>query len=388
MSRLARCVVSAVCLAVLVAITAGCGSAAPARSAHATALKVPDVPLDTTITTTAGTWAAVVMGGSAAQYNNFWQLFVRPSGGTQWKLVTPPGTADNGGLVMASSTGQELITAFRPSKLLTYTPLVQTSDLGHTWSALSPLDAPLASTPDSLAAQPGTGRLLAVLDTGTAEQGTPGGGSWTTLDTARALASTQAGKSCGLQALTAVAYTSAGTPLLAGTCTRPGVTGIFADTGHGWHTAGPALPGQLAHQAITVLQLGTAGDQTTALLAVGTGAHASLVTAWLTGSGTSWTTSPPFTTGGHAVAASSLGPGQTAAVITAGGHGALLAHGHWQPLAALPAGTVALAADSDGTADALAVHGATLTVWHLASEQGSWTKAQTLSVPIQYGSSG
>jgi hypothetical protein len=326
------------------------------------------------------------MGGSAAQYNNFWQLFVQPSGSTQWKLVTPPGTADNGGLVMAGSTGQHLITAFRPSQLLTYTPLIQTSDLGRSWSALSPLDAALASTPDSLAAQPGIGKLLALLRSGTAEQSTPRGG-WTTLVTARALASTQAGKSCGLQALTAVAYASAGTPLLAGTCTRPGAVGIFADTGHGWQAAGPALPGQLAHQAITVLQLGTAGDQTTALLVLGTGAHASLVTAWLTGSGTSWTTSPPLKTGGHAVAAASLGAAQTAAVITAGSHGALLADGRWQLLPALPPATVALAPGAGGTADALAVHRATLTVWHLASEQGSWTRAQTLSVPIEYGSS-
>jgi hypothetical protein len=387
MNRLARRVGGAACLAALVTIAAGCGSAAPARSSGGPVLKVPAVPLDTSIATKAGTWAAIVMGGSAAQYNNFWQLFVRPSGSSQWKLVTPPGTADNGGLVMAGSTGQHLITAFRPSHLLTYTPLVLTSDLGHTWSALSPLDAALASTPDSLAAQPGTGKLLALLGTGAVEQGSPSGGTWTTLVTAHALASTQAGKSCGLHALSAVAYSSAGTPLLAGTCTRPGVTGIFADTGGGWHTAGPALPGQLAHQTITVLQLSTADDQTSALLAVGTGVHTSLVTAWLTGSATNWTTSPPVATGGHAVAAASLGPGQTAAVITADSRGALLARGKWQLLPALPPATVALVPGADGT-DALAVERATLTVWHLASGQGSWIRAQTLSVPIQYGSSG
>jgi hypothetical protein len=328
------------------------------------------------------------MGGSAAQHNNFWQLFVQPSGSTQWKLVTPPGTADNGGLVVAGSTGQHLITAFRPSELLTYTPLVQTSDLGRTWSALSPLDAALASTPDSLAAQPGEGKLLALLDTGTAEQGSAGGGSWTTLVTGRALDRTPAGKSCGLQALTAVAYASAGTPLMAGTCTRAGTVGIFADTGHGWQAAGPSLPGQLAHQTISVLQLATADNQTTALLAVGTGAHASLVTAWLTAGSTRWTISPPLTTGGHAVTAASLGPGQTAAVITAGNHGALLAQGHWQLLPALPPATITLVPGADATTDALAAQRGTLTVWHLAREQGSWTRTQTLAVPIQYGSSG
>jgi hypothetical protein len=387
MTRRYRHLAIAACLSALATAAIGCGTAAPARP-PAAAVTAPSVPLNTSVTTAAGTWATAVMGGSATQHNNFWQLFVQPSGSTQWKLVTPPGTADNGGLVLAAGAGPALITAFRPSQLLTFTPLVQTRDLGRTWSALSPLGAALASTPDSLAAQPGTGKLLALLDTGTAEQGSSGGGRWTTLVTVRALASTQAGKSCSLQALTAVAYTSAGTPLLAGTCARAGTAGIFADTGHGWQAAGPALPGQLSHRAVTVLQLGTADNQTTALLALGTGAHASLVTAWLTANGTSWTTSPPLATGGHAVAATSLGPGETAAVITAGGHGALLSQGHWQLLPALPPGTVALAPSADGTTDALAVHRATLTVWHLASQQGSWTRAQTLSVPIQYGSSG
>jgi hypothetical protein len=387
MSRLARRVGGAVCLAAVAAMAAGCGSVAPARPAR-DALKVPAVPLDTSLTTIAGTWATVVMGGSAAQYNNFWQLFVRPSGSTQWKLVTPPGTSDNGGLVIAGGTSGELITAFRPSNLLTYTPLVQTSDLGHSWSALNPLDAALASTPDSLATQPGTGKLLALLAAGRAEQGTPGGTGWTTLATARALAGTQAGKSCGLRALTAVAYTSTGAPLLAGTCTQPGAVGIFAPADHGWQNAGPALPGPLAHQAITVLRLGTAGNQTSALLAVGTGQHARVVAAWLASGGTSWTISPPLTTGGHAVSAASFGPGQTAAVITAGGHGAVLAQGQWRLLPGLPSATAALAVGAGGTADALSVHKATLTVWHLASGKAGWTKAQVLSVPIQYGSSG
>ncbi len=50
------------------------------------------------------------MGGSAASHNNFWQLFVRPAGSAEWKLVTPPGVADNGGLVTADVGAQSLIT--------------------------------------------------------------------------------------------------------------------------------------------------------------------------------------------------------------------------------------------------------------------------------------
>ncbi len=71
----------------------------------------------------------------------------------------------------------------------------------------------------------------------------------------------------------------------------------------------------------------------------------------------------------------------------AGGRGAVLAQGHWRLLPALPPATAALAPSADGTTDALAVHRASLTVWQLASN-ASWAREQTISVPIQYGSSG
>jgi hypothetical protein len=54
----------------------------------------------------------MVMGGSAAQDNAFWQLSIRSTGSTRWKLVTPPGTADNGSLVLAGSGAPELVTGF------------------------------------------------------------------------------------------------------------------------------------------------------------------------------------------------------------------------------------------------------------------------------------
>jgi hypothetical protein len=386
MTRRARSLAGAAGLAALTLAGAGCGSAAPARSAS-TAVTVPAVPLGTAMATATGTWATVVMGGSAAQHNNFWELFTRPSGDNQWKLVTPPGTADNGGLVLADGSSQSFITAFRPSQDLTYTPLTQSSDGGRTWSAINPLDADLASTPDSLAADPGAARLLALLSSGTAEQGTPGSVSWTTLVTARALAATTAGRSCGLRALTAVAYTPAGAPLLGGTCSRPGNAGIFMATGHTWQDAGPALTGALASQPVTVLRLATSGDEIAALLAVGSGQGAALVAAWSADSAVKWSLSPPLGTSGQAITGASLWPGQTAAVITSGGHGAMLAGGRWQQLPALPAGTATLAAGPGSTVDALAVHASTLTVWRLASPGGSWARAQVINVPIEYGSS-
>ena len=60
----------------------------------------------------------------------------------------------------------------------------------------------------------------------------------------------------------------------------------------------------------------------------------------------------------------------------------------WTLLPPVPAKTTVLAAGPDGATDALAVSGATLTVWRLAPEATAWSKVQAISVPIQVGSSG
>ena len=244
MSRPARRPAIALALAGAV-LAAGCGSAAPRRAGTATRPAPPAPSLNSSLVTPAGTWAVAVMGGSAAQHNNFWQLFMRPARTTRWKLVTPPGTADNGGLVLAGS-GQSLITGFRPSQDLTYTPLAVTASDGHGWSSAGPLDAALADVPDALASAPGSRNLLALLADGTATLAAPGYASWTTLASRLALAATPPGRRCGLQNLTAAAYGPSGMPMLAGACAHPGTAGIFAYTGATWHPAGPPLPTALA----------------------------------------------------------------------------------------------------------------------------------------------
>ena len=254
------------------ALTAGCGAAASSGPGPA-----PGAPsagasfLATSLGTASGTWAITVMGGSAASHNNFWQLFVRPAGSAEWKLVTPPGVADNGGLVTADTGGQSLITGIRPSQDLTYTPLTTTRNGGQAWSPAGPLDAALANAPDALAAAPGTGRLLALLTNGTVKAAAPGYTRWTTLATQSSLATTPAGRRCGLTALTAVTFTPSGTPLLAGRCSRPGTAGIFAAKNGTWQAAGPALPATLDHQHTTVLRLTRTSNGDVALLETGTG---------------------------------------------------------------------------------------------------------------------
>ena len=354
------------------------GAAAPPAAAAAAA---GAAPLATSMTATGGgTWAIVAVGGSAADENLFWELFTRPAGSTQWALDTPPGVADNGGLVAAGS-GSALTVAFRPSQNLTFSPLASTSDGGKTWGT-GLIDGPVAAVPDALAAEGGS--MLALLDDGTVNQVGAAGGNWTKLAAPGAIAASAAGRWCQVTDLTAVAYTASGTPLAAASCARPGTVGIFALTSGTWQAAGPAVTGG---GEVRVLRLTgtTAGDTT--LLADGTGSATSLLAAWTSG-GTSWTTSSPLPAGSRQVVADGTGPGGSVWVLLAGGRAATIAGpgAAWRQLPAPPRGTAALAAGPDGTTDALAVAGGTLTVYQL-TPAGTWHSAQVIKVPIQYGSS-
>jgi hypothetical protein len=390
MIRPARPAAAAVALAAA-ALIAGCGSAAPAARGPAPEAPPAGAPfLATSLATTDGTWAVAVMGGSVATDNNFWQLFARPSGSPRWKLVTPPGTPDNGGLVLAPA-GRSLIAGFRPSQFLTYTPLSATTDGGQAWASTGPLDGALANVPDALAAAPATGHLLALLADGTAVLAAPSSyASWTTLASLRSLAATTPGRRCGLQNLTAATFSPSGQPLLAGTCRHRGTVGIFTETGGTWSTAGPPLPAPVTRQAIQVLRLTGTANGTVALLTAGTGSATRLLAAWSTDGGTHWALSPPLPLHGAKVASASTGPGAAMAIVLSTGHAQTIAGpaAAWQPLPALPAGTATLAPGPASGWDALAVHSTKLAVWQLAPGSTAWTPAQTITVPIQFGSSG
>jgi hypothetical protein len=389
MRRPAGWAVTAVALASM-ALMAGCGSAAPAARGPAAEAPPAGAPfLATSMVTAAGTWAVAVMGGSVAAHNNFWQLFARPAGSSRWKLVTPAGVPDNGGLVLAPA-GQSLIAGFRPSQFLTYTPLTATADGGEAWSSTGPLAGALADVPDALAAAPGPGHLLALLTDGTAAQAAPSGyAQWSTVATLPSLAATAPGRHCGLQSLTAAAFSPSGQPLLGGTCRHPGTAGIFAETGGTWQAAGPPLPAALAGQAVRVLRMTTTTSGTVALLAAGTGPATRLLAAWSSGSGGHWALSPPFPLHGAGLLSASFGPGGTAAVVLSGNRGETLAApgASWRALPPLPPGTSTLAPGPGAALDALAVHRTILTVWHLAPGSGTWATTQTINVPIQFGSS-
>ena len=387
--RLARGVLALLCAGV----AAGCGSqAAPVA---APGLRVQTAPLSTSLVTAQGTWAVTVMGGSAADENNFWQLFVRPAGASRWSLVTPQGVADNGGLVAAGGDEQDtsLVVGFRPSQGLAFSPLATSGDTGRNWTP-GLLDADLADVPDAMAVAP-AGQTLALLHDGGIEAAASAAaataGHWSRLTTQSALAASAPGRGCGLVAVNAVSFGQNNVPMAAGSCVRRGVAGVFADRGGAWQGAGPVLPAGFGGDQVQVLGLARTADGNAALLLAGT----SLLAAWSDGG--RWTVSAPAGDE-QGVRASGFGPGGSVWVLLGGGRAEAIGGpgGSWRALTPVPdgtqvlapAGTQVLAAGGTGALayDALVVAGAKLTVWRLMA--GAWARVQVISVPITYGSSG
>ena len=377
-------VACAVAGAVTCVLAAGCGTTPATTGQEAGAATAPPPLTTASIDPTGAGKAVVEMGGSASQEDNFWELFVRPAETARWRLATPTGVADNGG-IEATGTGESLVAGFRPSQDLTFSPLAATSDDGASWSPGGPLSPGLADAPDALASGPG-GRLIALTSGGTAELGTSSGTRWTRLASVRTVTGSAAGQACGLTGFTAATFVRSAVPMLAGSCSRPGTAGIFTERGGSWQAAGPPVPRSLAGRDIDVLGLSATGNGVVALLQAGSGAKASVVTAWSQPGG--WALSAPLRTGTGGLRSESFGPGTAVAVVLPGGHGETLAGpgSSWRALPRLPASAAALTLGPGGRVDALTAHATTFADWRLGAGRG-WGLAQTIHVTIPYGSS-
>jgi hypothetical protein len=388
-------------LAALLAAACGSTRAATSSPGQAQAASVASPTLATSVSSSSGTsWAIVQMGGSAGQYDNFWELFVRAAGGTRWQLATPGGVASNGGLVMAATGAASLVTGFRPSQDLTFSPLAATADAGARWSQNALLSPGFGDLPGALAGGSG-GRLIALTYTGAVETSAGLGASWVRLATQLSLARSAAGRGCGLRALTAAAWTPGGSPLVGGGCSRPGVAGIFGYTAGAWRSVGPALPAALSGAAVDVIGLATTGSRTTAILAAATRAGPSVLAAWSADGGAHWQLSPPLAEPALTKPGRGGSAGRPSVSVWADGSAGLVVAGSgprtgatigwqaaaWRILPALPAGTATLAMGPGGQPQALAVSKATMTAWQLGSSR-QWSPAQTVRVTIPYGSSG
>ena len=365
------------------AALAGCGSSAssPSASAGSAPSTAPATasppaaasPLATSLSTARDSWAIVPMSADPV----FWEVFVRPAKSATWQLVTPPGVADNGGLVAAADGGSGLTVAVRPSQDLQFTPVSATADAGASWSADGPISKDVAASPAALAA---SGRqLAAVLANGTVEASSDAGASWRTLAEPGAIAASAAGPKCAAVHVSSVSFGPVPAQVLAaGDCGAAGAAGLFAySAGEGWQRVSLPVSGPLVR-----LGAGTALVQATD----------GLTALWADKD--SWTASAalPIT---NAVTASGGLAGATATssdgtwVLLPGGQAATIGGPgqQWLLLPPTPAHTTVLASGPGTSIDALAVSGHTLTVWQLDHRSTVWARAQTISVPIESNSS-
>ncbi len=380
-----RRITAAAVLALAAALAAACGSAGASTAGGGP--PTASIPLATS-EGGAGLpgWAVVDMGGSSATYNNFWELFVRPAGSAQWKLATPLGVASNGGLAI-SSTGTELVAGFQPTQDLTFSPLATATSSAAAWSqASAPVSPGLASVPDALAAGP-VGEVLALTHTGEVLLGAHEGGTWTRLTTLRSIADSAAGRACGLTALTAVAFSPAGTPLVGGACTRSGSSGIF-ELAQG-SPAAIALPP--SGGPVTVLGLAReAAGPTMALLEHGTGRAATIVAAWLaTTTPASATVSGELATGDGTLRSLAMWSNGSAGLVLADGRAETISGpgANWRALPTLPAKAATLALGPAGQLEALTASGDSFEAWQLAATGAAWGQPQHINVAVPYGSS-
>jgi hypothetical protein len=353
----------------------------------------------------------VAMGDLGQRANTFWQVVMR-NASSGWKLVTPQGVADNGGLVV-SAAGSRLAAAFLPSGDLTFSPLAASADGGVAWEATGLVPGALLAVPDALAGAP-TLALVSGAGGGTVLAAAAGApvGTWTPVVTAGSLGATAAGRACGVRGLTAVALGPGGVRLVGATCEQA-VAGIFVAGADGWSPAPLALPSALEGAPVTVLRLlapagsssgrsgsgrssespgGTVLPALAGMLAGG-GSIPWVAACWSAAAGP-WRLSPALRIGrGASLVSTGFGPAGEAIVVWRDATGRLLAStdtgpgGMWTPLPPLPDGTQAVVSSAAGT-DALTVASTALADWRLDQGSHAWTKEQQLVVPIEFGSSG
>jgi hypothetical protein len=334
-------------------------------------------------------FVSIPMGHLSDPRNTFWQLIRNDRPGPHllgaFTLATPKGVADNGGLLLAAGPGQ-LLVGFGPSNLLTFSPVALSRDAGRHFSS-GLIDQPLEKVPDALATL-GGGRFGALTAPagGTVLVSTGSTSSWAAVTTARALANTSAGRSCGLTALTAIAAGPDGSLLLGGRCTKGATVGLFAlSVAHHVTAIAATAPGAGPSE---VLRFGS-GD---ALVERLTGGSSSFVAVPLGRGATSG--SLRAAAGDRLVATSAIAGAEAGfLVLLESPTGRLslseLPHGGVAiSLPTPPAGTVFVGGSPAGGLTAYAVHSSTLVVWATTPGADHWRFDERLVVPILYGSSG
>ena len=223
---------------------AGCVLWAVVSALPAGGATVPALPASG-VSTPDGSWSTLPMGQLSEQSNTFWELFHAVPGSSHWTLVTPEGTADNGGLV-AGVSGDSIAAGVLPSALLRFSPLSSSSDGGSSWSPVF-LPGGLTRLADALAIETsGTPAGLAVVSDGTVLAATKSLGSWAPLVSTAALR--RAAPSCAVSAIAAVVVLGDGRPArrhrLRAWCTGGPVQANRRIVAIGWAPPWPGVAGE------------------------------------------------------------------------------------------------------------------------------------------------
>jgi hypothetical protein len=334
------------------------------------------------------------MGKSDGQHDLFWQLFGYDSATSRWSLITPPGVADNGGLVFAEGQSASLLVGFGASQGLAFSPLALSNDRGADWTP-GGLAEPLVTVPSAVAL--GTNSAALALVDRSGEEVLARAGSltnWTTLVTEPNLADRAVGRACGVQSIGAIDIEPGGTTVIGASCRRSGVVGLFAKSPSGWGLVRLPVTGTSRAAAFTVLRITSAGNTTAALLSAIEGTTRNLFAAWASPPAGAWTLSAPLVLGNRdQIVASGVGTGGSEFVLLRSGSStrAEVISGPtsvWRTLAPLPPGTATIATNPTGQLVALSVSDTRLTVWRQGSKGTSWQQEQSIAVPIVFGSSG
>ena len=356
-------------------------------------LRTIAAPMVASSTSSSTAWAIVVMGKNDGHHDLFPELFNTTST-SRWQLATPPGVADNGGLFLGTGTQTSALAGIGTSQALAFSPLAYTASSGRNWVP-GGLEFGLARVPSAIALGPGqsaavlvtkSGRIVGLRRTGSLEQ-------WSQLVTTGTLSSVKS--SCGVNALNAVAITSSSQYLVGTTCARPHSVGVFADVRGRWTASSAQIPPALSHASFETIRLTNNAVGVDGMFVARTTSTTELVAGWLANKSSTWTLSSGISLAANSqVLSTGEGPGaqQFALIRTGSNVVALISNGGphaWQRLGGLPADTQSLAFEPNGTLDALVVHASALTIWRDVTSAGSgFAKVQTITVPIQYGSSG
>jgi hypothetical protein len=386
-----RVALAAVLLAAATGI-AGCAASSRAVSRSPAPPGPVAAPLASGTTESGVSWATLRTGGPSVG-GRFWQLLTQDRATGKWRLVTPPGVADNAGLTVTRASDGTMTAGFVPGQLLKFSPLATSTDDGAHW-AQGLLPAGLVPDPDSLAALP-DGRLVAVTPASVEESGA-GVENWTTLITLRALAATTDGRRCGLTGLTGTTGRPDGSALVFGTCSRPGRLGLFSNAGGSWREIDPGfLPGSRAGGLMKVLGLISSTAGTSALFDVVVGRKQLLIPAVLSAGATTWTMYPAswslyqsMTVQGGPLSSVSGSSSGVWVVNMAGQRGLATGYAdrklvgpHGATAFSLPGPDATIVPSASGGFTALVPGVSTVTVWQRAAS-GGWQRTQTIDVAL------